>query len=261
VQWLTRVRVEGGSPTVELSTPAGRLVARQDSLAVETPVGRRGRGAGGFGGGGGGDRWGSATLGVGSGRQLRYAMRAHGVKENLVLSSAVAGSSFDVTFSLPAGVTARQGVDGVEFVDGSGSVVAQYLGGLAVDATAAAADDVAPAGTTTMVVVTLAAVSDGSATVRYGVDAGWLRAPTRSFPVTLDPDLTLYSSDPYTDLYLNSDNPYGTAPGGGPEAGIPYYAQSHLRVGNKTAPGWRGSSCRSRRRRRRRAITTAARPG
>lgn len=155
----------------------------------------------------------------------------------MVLPSAAAGSTFTVTATMPPGVSARQADAGVKFVDSAGTLLMTYTNGMAFDATATAAlGDVGPEGSSTPVMATLVKQARDNATIQITMDAAWLHAPDRVFPVVVDPSAdTTYSGR--DDLYLNSDNPNNPAPTGGPEVGVNYDAQDHLRLGNKTSAG------------------------
>ncbi len=113
------------------------------------------------------------------------------------------------TFTLPAGVTARQataqgGVDpttlGVEFVDASGAVIATFGGGKAVDSSANEVGEPATAPVATRLLAVkpgtgagsgagAAGSATGSATVEVSVDPAWVADSARVFPVTIDPHI------------------------------------------------------------------------
>jgi RHS repeat-associated protein len=179
-----------------------------------------------------------ATVDVSGGRQVRYQLIDGGVQDDVVLPDASAGPTYAVQATVPVGVTAQQGNDGVEFVDSTGTVIAQYTGGEALDAVAAAADDVAPPGTYTPVAVTLTSIAAGVATIVVSIDPTWLASADRVFPVVVDPAGTpVQARESTNDVYLNSDNPDHTAPTGGTPPLTPYVQQNHLRMGAVTASG------------------------
>ena len=72
---------------------------------------------------------------LGAGRDLVLSLTPDGYEEKVILADAGGGASYLEQFSLPAGVTARNGPAGVEFLDAGADVVATYGGGVAFDAT------------------------------------------------------------------------------------------------------------------------------
>jgi RHS repeat-associated protein len=124
--------------------------------------------------------------GLAGGRDLVESLSASGVEETVVLHSAADSASYPVTITLPAGLTARQGAAGVEFVDSQGVVDAAFGGGRVVDASGADAP----------VTVTLGAVSGSTVQATVAVSSPqWLTEPGRAFPVRVDP--TLLEGDSY----------------------------------------------------------------
>jgi RHS repeat-associated protein len=182
----------------------------------------------------------TATFISASGVKVEYQNLDNGAEDLVVLPSTAPGSSYDVTVALPAGTTATQANDGeVDFLSGNGTTVASYTGRDAVDATALASqDDVAPAGTTTPVLVKLASQTARSAVIEVSIDPAWLDDPSRVFPVEIDPALTLAFDPGYNDIYLNSDNPYLTYPTGGADYPTPYVSQNHLRIGSSNGTSY-----------------------
>ncbi|MGI8685143.1 MAG: DNRLRE domain-containing protein [Acidimicrobiales bacterium] len=143
---------------------------------------------------------------VTGGRDLVMQLTPDGFKETVILADVVASPTYVDRFSVPAGVTARQGDQGVEFVDAAGQVVATFGGGFAFDASFPAGG----AGTSAPVAVRLLAGpsrADSSATVEVSVDAAWLATPGRAFPVEVDPTFyqnTLASQGGGHDTYVTS---------------------------------------------------------
>lgn len=233
------VRVTDGEPRVELPTDVGVVTMFEPDHQV---VDRPGRGRGGPNGSAAAEATadvpGQARLAVDGGRELHYQFLPTGVKEDIVLASPASGSTFDVSFAMPPGTTARE-VDGrIEFVAPNDDVIATYSGGLATDAVArATVGEVAPDGTTTDVVVSLDSGAAGVVAARVSIDEGWLADPARAFPVAIDPYFQVGSAPGLGDIYLNSDNPTGLWPTGGDEAGKAYVQQNHLRIGSKLANG------------------------
>jgi RHS repeat-associated protein len=161
------------------------------------------------------------TNALSGGRSISVTMRPDGFEEDVVLPSAAAGSSYTETVTVPAGLTAREGsgVTGVEFVDGSGTVVATYGAGVAYGA-----KPTPDAGPEVVNVETNIVSVDGNVvTLSNSIDPSWLDAPGRVFPVTIDPSWNgTTATTGGMDTYVNSDNCTGV-----------YYSQSNnLRVGS-----------------------------
>ena len=112
---------------------------------------------------------------------LELASQDSGVKESLVLSSADAPSSW--TFNLDeSGVTLEDSsTGGWELVDSSGNVVATLPAPYAYDAAGAQ---------TNAVTYTLNTVN-GAQELTMSLDSSWLAASSRSFPVTVDPSVSV----------------------------------------------------------------------
>ncbi|MCB1031305.1 MAG: DNRLRE domain-containing protein, partial [Acidimicrobiales bacterium] len=91
-------------------------------------------------------------------------------------------ASFEQVLTVPAGLVARNGSVGVEFVAVDGTVVGSYGSGVAWDA-GLVEDEVE-------VRTSLVSQEGTEATVRVSVDPVWLAAPERVFPVTIDPVLS-----------------------------------------------------------------------
>ena len=78
------------------------------------------------------------------GRDLILALSATGFEETVVAPTAKAASTYTDEFVLPAGVTARDGDGGVEFVDAKAAVLATLSNGVAPDAAPGAKRAAAP---------------------------------------------------------------------------------------------------------------------
>jgi hypothetical protein len=205
---------DGNGAWVPVAGPLGVVLAGAPSggVAVTSPVGRfvmRHEGATGSGGEVEGSmlRFGS---GLGAGRDLRVEVTATGVKDSLVLSDVSGGGSYVVGISVPAGVVARQGSGRVEFVDtASGAVVSWYGSGVAWDS-ARGLEVFGLGGDVAVDVRLLDSVAGGLVRVGVSVAEGWLHAPDRVFPVTVDPSWHFTTDDSGgVDTYVRSDNPDG----------------------------------------------------
>ncbi|MEU9866131.1 DNRLRE domain-containing protein, partial [Streptomyces sp. NPDC047971] len=112
---------------------------------------------------------------------------AEGFKENIVLKSPNAGNSW--TFPLEAkGLTPRIAADGdVEFTDKDGTVTATIPHAFMEDSkTDPRSGDAAQSRAVTYELATV----DGRPALRMTADRGWLDAPERVYPVTVDPTVT-----------------------------------------------------------------------
>ncbi|HEX5614477.1 MAG TPA: alpha/beta hydrolase [Acidimicrobiia bacterium] len=138
--------------------------------------------------------------GLSGGRDLVERVLPGGFEESVVVPSAAAGGSYDVVFVLPAGMSAANGAEGVEFLDARGVVVATFGGGVAWDSV----------GVRAPVSVTVAGVVGAEVTVRVAVASSWLGDAARVFPVTIDP---LYHAEYIAvggaDAYVSSAVPGG----------------------------------------------------
>jgi RHS repeat-associated protein len=107
-----------------------------------------------------------------------------GPKEDLVLESAAAQSSFSYELQLDPNLTPKMSDEGgVLITDADGEVVFNLAAPFAIDADGA----VAPPQAASMV---LSKVASGWR-LRVEIDATWLQSPARAFPVTLDPSAVL----------------------------------------------------------------------
>jgi RHS repeat-associated protein len=140
------------------------------------------------------------------------------VKEEVVLADASAPREFSWLVSLPVGLSARlTAEEEVEIVDGGGEVVAFMPAPFMVDASGeedARSSDLG---------LTLSREGEGW---RYGLvaDDGWLDAPERVWPVTIDPTIR---ETPFYDCTIVSST----------QANTNYCASAGLRVG-RTSSGW-----------------------
>ncbi|MCU1460945.1 MAG: hypothetical protein JWO37_1020 [Acidimicrobiales bacterium] len=158
---------------------------------------------------------------LGVGRSLQYALSVDGVDESVVLATAAAGNSYTTTFTLPAGVTARLGGPGVQFVTANGDVVAEFGGGIAHDS---ALNPQTGDGAEAAVTVSLDGQTANIATLTTSAPSGWITDPLRVFPVIIDPFLTFgitTGNSNSVDTYVNSDNCNGA-----------YSGQTELRIGS-----------------------------
>jgi large repetitive protein len=130
------------------------------------------------------------------GTDLALTTLPTGVEQSLILRSAAA-SSWVFPLRL-RGLTARLESGGsVSFVDSAGSVRASVPLGTAWDS----------AGATSAAVGYRLTTVAGSPALVVSVDSGWLRDPTRVFPVTVDPPVSTYSmSSTFADSALSGDN-------------------------------------------------------
>lgn len=129
---------------------------------------------------------------------LEYEVLPYGVKEAIRLD-APPGPTFPSRFTFPISTTGVQPVPdpqgGVAFVDGAGSVEARVPNGVAFDASGT--------GAATPVTVQLVSGTDGSA-LEVSVDAGWLRDPSRVYPVVIDPSIQAGRQSGHWDTFAYS---------------------------------------------------------
>lgn len=128
-----------------------------------------------------------------------------GVKTTYVIPNVRAASRvLREQIELPAGWTARQARIGVvELLDGDGAVAARWTGG--------PVEEAAPKRSESVVGMTLEGVKGRVATARLSLDAGWMAAPDRHFPVLIDPELRTYTGgccgSPNWDSWVNERYP------------------------------------------------------
>ncbi|MGH9223932.1 MAG: DNRLRE domain-containing protein [Acidimicrobiales bacterium] len=158
----TTVGASAGQAAAKVDTQAGVITARHPGASESKPNAARD----------------TATYkGALAGRDLQIALTLDGFEESVVLADRSQAASYTVEFVLPTGVTARQVDAGIEFIDGSGSVVARYGSGIAFDAnganapvevklTDAPADERAAPATTTTTTTTATSVPPTSTTVK-----------------------------------------------------------------------------------------------
>jgi len=159
----------------------------------------------------------AATFGkAAAGRDVQVQLRPDGFEESLLLASATAltvpggaaaAGSYTETFTLPAGVSARQAKAGVEFVDKTGAVIASYGGGSAQDSKV---DPRSGDPASSPVTTTLVGQAGVVATVHVAADPAWLADPARVFPITVDPTFAADTGSEGAggfDTYTYSPNP------------------------------------------------------
>jgi hypothetical protein len=71
------------------------------------------------------------------GKDLIAQLLVHGVEETVVLDDSTEGPSYTTSFTLPVGVQARDGANGVDFTDATGTSLGRFGGGVAFDAAGA----------------------------------------------------------------------------------------------------------------------------
>ncbi|MCZ9338230.1 hypothetical protein NGM37_10625, partial [Streptomyces sp. TRM76130] len=122
-----------------------------------------------------------------------------GVKETLVLHSADAPTTFDFPLALD-GLTARIADGAVELTDAGGRVAGVIPAGFMEDSEHGG-EQGAPARSED-VTYDLVERAGGGQALRITVDADWLRAPERVFPVKVDPSVDTSSAE--TSVYVKS---------------------------------------------------------
>jgi|GEM_PF-1091051 len=140
--------------------------------------------------------------GVAQDTDLELVPTAGGLKEVLVLRSAAAPTSWVYPLAL-TGLTAK--VDGrqVVLVDKDGKARAVIPAGYMSDGRSSA-DGLAA--TSDGVTYSLTTTADGRPALRMDLDAAWLAAKDRVFPVRVDPTTTQITAD-VEDTYVSSANP------------------------------------------------------
>ncbi|WP_030472319.1 LamG-like jellyroll fold domain-containing protein [Lentzea aerocolonigenes] len=120
------------------------------------------------------------------GVDLKLTATERGVKEDLVLASAEARSSFGFTVRA-RDLTPRLVNGTIELVDGD-KVIASIARGFALDAKQQRVDTN----------YELAKNADGTWALKVVLDPKWLRDPARSFPVVIDPTINSFAADDST---------------------------------------------------------------
>jgi RHS repeat-associated protein len=115
-----------------------------------------------------------------AGLEVTVRATATGFEQSLVVPTPSGPSSYRLDFTLPAGSSARPAPSGIEIVDTSGTIVAEFGGGVAYDANGAEA----------AVTTTLVGQAGPVATVEVSADPAWFAASDRTFPVVIDPTWT-----------------------------------------------------------------------
>jgi RHS repeat-associated protein len=156
---FTRTGATG--PDYSFASSAGRVAVSYPGSSPSTPVTR-------------GDT--VVYPGALGGRDLVLTTRSGGIEESVVVARAEQGNAYEVAYTLPKGVTAAATKQGVEFRSGK-TIVFAVTNSTAWDAQ----------GTKTTVTVALTRQRGNVARLRVAVDADWLTAPDRAFPVTIDP--------------------------------------------------------------------------
>ncbi|MFD4640319.1 RHS repeat-associated core domain-containing protein [Lentzea sp. NPDC058436] len=140
--------------------------------------------------------------GVRPGTDLRLTATRGGVKEDLLLASAAAQSSYSFTLKLKRLTPRVDSVGGIELVDGD-KIVATIPAGVMDDAAGVRS---------TGVRYGLDKIADDTWVLRVDADQAWLRDPARKFPVTLDPSTERFNTD--SDAMFVRSNGFGGANGG-----------------------------------------------
>ena len=173
-----RLGAKGTGDLATLDTLAGPIVLRHpDALPAPATVGKD-------------DKRSQATYAkaLPGGRDVVMSLTNAGIKENVVLADRSAPSSYTNELVLPAGVTAREGADGIELVDTAGAVVAVFTGGLVHDASFPAAGPASASPVQLKLLPGEKPQPPNVALVEVSIDPEWLAGP-RVFPVTVDPTL------------------------------------------------------------------------
>jgi hypothetical protein len=141
-----------------------------------------------------------------------YTASPDGVKEDLKLANADAPSSYDYAVSLSDGLDVRENTSGgVDVVDASGDVQFSFEAPFAYDQAGARLDSGSQ--------LSLNVVRDGDQPrLRLAIDAAWLKAADREFPIVIDPSVSLGDNQ---DCYI----------AGGSGANTSYCGGSNLKVG------------------------------
>lgn len=185
----TRVSPTAGASAVKVPTKAGTISAGQPAAAsVAATVAA--------------DK--ASFKGALGANDIAEKVTADGYEETITIAGAGGPSSYTDQFTLPTGVTARNGGLGVEFVDSSGSVVASFGGVKAEDSAAGPSGGAVAPGT-----ARVAAVNGNVVTVEVSVDPAWASDPARVYPISLDPTMTTIYTDGSSsyDGYVDGDYP------------------------------------------------------
>ncbi len=184
-----KVAAHAGSASVNVPTKAGAIAAGQSAAApVAATVA--------------GDQ--ASFKGALGANDVAEKVTADGYEETITIAAPGGPSSYTDQFTLPAGVTARNGGLGVEFVDSSGSVVASFGGVKAEDSAAGPSGGAVAPGT-----ARVATTNGNVVTVDVSVDAAWASDPARVYPISLDPTMTTIYTDGSSsyDGYVDGDYP------------------------------------------------------
>lgn len=148
-----------------------------------------------------------------------------GVKESLILSSAHAAAKFTFEVTPPTGTTPSVGADGaVVFTRAAGGAVARIPAGYMFDSTKGLHSGL-PAGSDG--VHYRVAKSGATWTLTVTLDQAWLTDPARTFPVTVDPSVTI--TDAEDDTWVQEGASVSHA-GPGSDPNLPG-AEQYLAVG------------------------------
>jgi RHS repeat-associated protein len=129
--------------------------------------------------------------GVRADADVRLAAGAGVVDEQLILHSASAPDSWVFPLRLN-GLSARTGPGGIiEFTDSGSKIMAVMPSGLMTDSKI---DPRSGTGAVSTGVSYTLTTADGQPAIRMTLDAAWLDAPSRVFPVTVDPSVSSYNS-------------------------------------------------------------------
>lgn len=166
---------------------------------------------------------------LGTGAALVEAVGDDGVEESVVLDSPSAGSSYDVVFSVPKGVTASAVGDDVEFRNAAGAI-GRFGGAIAWDS--------ASPHNRAHVSLSITNQSTTEITVHVAVDDTWLHDPARVFPVTIDPTAS-WTSNPVdmnrASIRAGAATQWNTTLDVGRPTGASSAARALFQV---TLPGW-----------------------
>lgn len=129
------------------------------------------------------------------GGSIAWTANSDSLKEAITLNSAAAPSTYVFDVAASPGLSAKQNsAGGIDFTDGSGAIVSSFLPPFMSDV----------GGASTAVSMTLSQLASGLR-VTVSADPTWLAAPTRQFPVVIDPTLT--TGDTQECDYFNSALP------------------------------------------------------